>query len=34
MNKRKLITRIVCIFLALLMIAGVIAMTVTLMGNI
>ena len=34
MNKRKLITRIVCIFLALLMVAGVIAMTVTLMVNI
>lgn len=34
MNKRKLITRVVCIFLALLMVAGVIVMAVNLIGNI
>ena len=33
MNKRKLLTRIVCIFLALLMVAGVAAMAIQLIGN-
>ena len=34
MNKRKLVTRVVCIFLALLMVAGVVVMAVNLIGNI
>ena len=33
MNKGKLITRIVCIFLALLMLAGVVVMAIQLIGN-
>ena len=34
MNKGKLITRIVCIFLALLMISGVVVMAINLISNL
>lgn len=34
MNKRKLITRVVCIFLALLMVAGVVVMAIDIIRNL